>query len=117
MRRRFLSGNPIGKRGAPDISWYGAKAEPPNWHDPRAQVLGFTLAGVGEQEADLHVLLNMAPSPLETLLPPVVGRRWQLAVDTSRESPDDIVPAAAQQPVEKAAISVAARSVVVFESV
>jgi len=117
MRRRFLSGNPVGERGAPDVSWYGAKAEPPDWHDARAQVLGFTLAGVGEQEADLHVLLNMAPSPLETVLPPIVGRGWRLAVDTSRESPNDIIPAAAQQPVEQSVISVAARSVVVFEGV
>jgi glycogen operon protein len=78
-------------------------------------VLGFTLAGVGEQEADLHVLLNMGPSPLEMVLPPIVGRRWRLAVDTSRDSPNDIIPVAAQQPVEQSVISVAARSVVVFE--
>jgi glycogen operon protein len=117
MRRRFLTGNPVGERALADITWHGADGGPPNWYDQQARVLGFTLAGLTAQEADLYVMLNMADRALRTSLPSVAGRRWRLAVDTSRESPHDIIPPPQQRPVSQAAVSVAARSVVVFESI
>jgi glycogen operon protein len=117
MRRRFLTGNPVGARGMPDITWHGADGSRPNWFDQHVRVLGFTLAGLSADEADLHVILNMADTPLQSVLPPVAGRRWQLAVDTGRESPHDIIPREQQRPVSESAITIAARSVVVFENI
>lgn len=116
MRRRFLSGNPVGERGLPDISWYGGDGEPPDWHDDRAQALAFTLAAIDPDEADLHVIMNMSDAHLETRLPPLRDRRWQLAVDTARASPDDVVPPQEQSAVDDNPVPVAPRSVVVFES-
>jgi glycogen operon protein len=117
MRRRFLSGHPVGERGVPDVSWYGVNGEAPDWHDGEARVLGFTLAGIEGTEADLHVLMNMADTPLETVLPPVPGRTWRLAADTGRESPHDIIAPEQQHPADGETISVAPRSLVIFEGV
>ncbi len=117
MRRRFLTGNPVGERAMPDITWYGANGQPPDWFDAQARALGFMLAGLDTREADLYVMLNMAGTALQTVLPSVAGRHWQLSVDTSRESPHDIIPPQQQGPVKDAAITVAARSVVVFEGI
>ena len=116
MRRRFLSGNPVGERGLPDISWYGIDGEAPDWHDDRAQVLAFTLAGIKGGEADLHVILNMSGDPLETRLPPIGDSHWRLAVDTSRASPDDIPLRDTQAPTAEHRVHVAPHSVMVFES-
>jgi glycogen operon protein len=117
MRRRFLTGNPVGARGMPDITWYGADGGPPDWYDDQARVLGFTLAGLSAQEADLHVIVNMGKTPLQSVLPPVVGRRWRLAVNTGGEPPNDIIPQQQQRPLKQATLAVAARSVVVLENV
>jgi glycogen operon protein len=116
MRRRFLSGNPLGERGIADIIWYGANGEPPSWYDDEAQALGFALTGRDVREADLYVMLNMASTPLRTSLPTFTGRRWRLAVDTSRESPNEIIAPQQQRPVRQTDITVAPRSVVVFEN-
>lgn len=117
MRRRFLTGGPVGNRALPDITWYGADGGPPDWYDGQSRVLGFTLAGLTAREADLHVMLNMGETPLQSALPSVTGRRWQLAVDTSRQSPNDVIAPEKQQPLAQAVVTVAARSVAVFESI
>ena len=116
MRRRFLSGNPSGERGLADISWYAADGGTPDWHDDQAQVLIFTLAAVAPAEADLHVILNMSTETLDTRLPTIPDRNWRLAVDSSRSTPDDILPPASRTPVAEQRIRVPARSVVVYES-
>lgn len=115
MRRRFLSGNPTGERGLPDISWYGAGGEAPDWHDEEARVLGFTLAAADENEADLHVMMNMSDATVKAILPALAGRRWRLAVDTSKTAQKDILPVEKQRPVKKRPFTVAARSVKIFE--
>ena len=115
MRRRFLSGKPVGGRGLPDIRWYGANGKAPDWHDEQAQVLAFTLTAVEPNEADLHVILNMSGEALPMRLPPLENRLWRLALDTARHSPADSLPPATQIPVAEERIHVSARSVVVFE--
>ncbi len=115
MRRRFLSGNPVGERGLPDISWHGHDGEPPDWHDTEARTLGFTLAAVSGQEADLHVMLNMSEDSVKTQLPALAGRSWHLAVDTSQAAPGDILMPGQQQPLNRKSVAVAARSVMVLE--
>jgi glycogen operon protein len=87
MRRRFLTGEPVGERGIPDLSWHGARLDAPPWDDPEAQVLAFTLAATTEGEADLHVLLNMSEASVEMELPDIPGRTWQRALDTWLPSP------------------------------
>ncbi len=86
--RRFYRGTP-GPRGLPDIAWHGCRLNAPGWHDPDSGVLAFTLGDVSP-EADLHVILNMESQELVFDLPLLSGRRWCLAIDTSRPAPLDI---------------------------
>ena len=117
MRRNFLNGKIVEGRGIPDITWHGVEPGVTTaWDNPDNQVLIFTLAAVGEQEADLHVVLNMSDDQLRLHLPWIEDRTWCLAVDTALKSPRDIVARDAQMPLEKAVYSVDARSVVVFEN-
>jgi len=117
MRRRFLTGEPVGERGMPDLSWHGASLDAPPWDDPEAQVLAFTLASTAEGEADLHVLLNMSEASVEMELPDIPGRTWQRALDTWLPSPTDILPPEDQTPFRGGSYPVQARTVVVFEGV
>jgi len=116
MRRRFLTGQPIGQRGLPDISWYRIDGKPPDWNNEQSRTLGFTLAAVDAGEADLHVIMNMSGEPMKTALPGIAGRRWQLAVDTARHAPNDIIPPPQQEPLRRDTVTIAPHSVMVFES-
>ncbi len=116
MRRRFLTGHPLGERALPDISWYGADGEAPAWYDATAQVLAFTLAAIAPDEADLHVVMNMSAQTLRLPLPPIPGRRWRVSADTARASPDDFLPPDLLSFVATGLFAVCPRSVVVFEA-
>ncbi len=116
MRRRFLTGQPVGERGLPDISWYGADGDAPAWYDDEAQMLAFTLAALARDEADLHVIMNLSAQAIDLELPRLPGRHWRLTVDTARATPDDIVPPDVQVPLAASELRAGAHSVVVLES-
>ena len=115
MRRRFLTGKMIGERNIPDISWHGIELDAPDWNDPEAQLLRFTLAAVTDNEADLHVMLNLSSEDASIALPVIPGRRWHLAVNTGAVAPDDILSPDEQTPVTGKTLAVATRTVVVLE--
>jgi len=79
-------------------------------------VLAFTLAGVEDDEPDLHVAMNMSDQQVRIELPFIAGRAWCLALDTSLNSPQDIVLPQDQKPVREDFYSVNNRAVVVFEN-
>jgi len=114
-RPRYFTGE-ANERGLLDIAWHGCKLNSPGWSDPRSSVLAFTMGGF-DNEADLHVMLNMSGQDLDFEVPPVLGRPWWRAVDTSLPSPQDIA-----QPGDEIEIKpdvsyrVNARSVVVLIS-
>jgi glycogen operon protein len=116
MRRRFLTGKPVAGRNMPDISWHGAQLNKPLWNDPDARIMAFTLAGIGESEPDLHIVLNMSDQVITMELPVVSGRQWCLAVDTSKQSSGDIVAPRDQQVVKTLDYAVQSQSVVAFEN-
>jgi glycogen operon protein len=97
------------------VTWHGQKLNDPHWGDAGAQVLAYTLAGVGEMEEDLHIMLNMSDKVVEMELPIIPGLRWHCAVDTSQPPPADIPDAADQPKVGGNTYSLSARSVVVLE--
>ncbi|HEU4616792.1 MAG TPA: glycogen debranching protein GlgX [Gammaproteobacteria bacterium] len=113
---RFFDGNPVPGRRAPDIAWHGTRLDEPGWGDPLARFLGFTIAGVEPDEEDLHVMINMWHQSLDAEVPQFTGKRWHVAVDTSRPAPRDAVEPARQRPHSAASYSVYGRSVVVLES-
>jgi len=117
MRRRFLTGKTVHARAIKDISWHGIELDSPLWNEPEARVLAFTLAGMNEHEADLHVVMNMSDQVLSVALPVIAGRQWCLSLDTSRQSPDDIIAHKNQHPFDKDCYPVNRQAVVVFENV
>ncbi|MGD0960713.1 MAG: isoamylase [Methylomonas sp.] len=117
MRRRFLAGKPPEGKTVPDIRWHGLAADQePDWQDPELRILAYTLAGIGDNEADLHVIMNMADIRHAVQLPVIPGKVWRLAVDTALKSPLDIIPREQQTPLHKGHYQVESRSVVVFEN-
>jgi len=116
MRRHYLNGEQQPGMRIADISWHGTKLLEPRWTEPDAQFIAYTLGGLSEQEADLHILLNMSAQATKAALPPVPGRVWYRAVDTSLSSPHDIQPPADQPLHPNKSYLIAGYSVVVLES-
>lgn len=80
-----------------------------------ARVLAFTLAGF-EQDADIHVMMNMYWQGLNFELPTVKGRTWYRAVDTFQSSPNDITEPGQEIAIDGNTYLVQPRSVVVLIS-
>ena len=114
-RDRFFDGREVPGRGLPDVAWHGARLDEAPWGDPDGRFLRLTIAGLAGDEEDLHVIINMSDRDMEVPLPEVPGRRWHLAIDTSRPSPDDIVRRESQRPHAGTLGASRARSVVAFE--
>ena len=87
---RFFTGAVVAGRNLPDIAWHGIQLNEPLWHDYQCRVLACTIAGQEEDEADLHVIMNMSEQMLEAPLPVIQGRKWHIALDTALDSPEDI---------------------------
>ena len=115
MRRRFLTGTSINDDDKKDVVWYGSDLGVPLWDDSEAQVLTFTLAGVEEDESELHITMNMSTDSVKVQLPQLQERKWHLAVDTSCQSPNDIVEPEDRKAVHGKSYVVQARTVVVLE--
>jgi glycogen operon protein len=111
---RFFKGE-VNERGLPDVTWHGTQLNKPGWNDPNARCLAYTLGGF-EGEPDLHAVLNMYWDALDFEVPTVPGRRWYRVVDTARPSPEDIVEADRQVPIEGGRVRVEGRSVLVLLS-
>jgi len=116
MHRRFLTGQARDGFHFPDISWHGISLHKPLWGQDDAQVLTFTLGRVRPADADLHVILNMGARDLEAPLPEHPGHRWCRVVDTSRNSPEDILEPSGLVALPDLVYPAVAHSVVVFES-
>jgi isoamylase len=113
-RTRFFTGL-VNERDLPDISWHGFKLGSPEWSNPEARSLAFTLGGVGG-EADIHVMFNTSWESANFDLPVAGHRSWFRSVDTSLPSPDDIVDANSEVRIEGASYIVNARSCVILIS-
>jgi glycogen operon protein len=117
MRRRFLTGITIKGKNMPDISWHGIEINKPLWHDWEARILTFTLAGIEDNEADLHIIMNMSDESASIQLPVIDGKKWCMALDTSQPSPQDIIAPQDQKPFGENLYSVNSKAVVVFENI
>jgi len=110
----FFDGE-VTERGMPDVAWHGTRLNKPGWEDPNARCLAFTLGGFNG-EPDVHAVLNMYWDALDFQVPMVPGRRWHRFIDTARPSPEDIVDADQQLPIESDLVRVEGRSVLVLLS-
>ena len=113
-RSRFFNGR-VNDRGLADVAWHGCQLSRPGWDDPNGRALSFTLAGF-DGDADIHVILNMDPGPLDFEIPIVKLRRWHVAIDTAQASPADIAEPGKEQPLSTASVRAEGRSVIVLLS-
>jgi glycogen operon protein len=75
-----------------EISWFGPHGGLPDWADPKTKQLA-CLIHEDEQRA-LCLIFNAGADAVDFYLPPIPpGARWHLAVDTSRETPQDLFDA------------------------
>ena len=80
-----------------EIHWFGPQGGLPNWADPKEKQFA-CLIHEDEQRA-LCLMFNAGADAVDFGLPPVLpGARWHLAVDTSREAPQDLF-AAGEEPL------------------
>lgn len=95
--------------------WHGVKAFQPDWRDCSHSVAFST--EVAKEGIVAYFAFNAYWEDLEFELPEAVGRqtvKWRRWVDTSRESPEDIVPWQEAKEVEGGKLKMKARSVAVL---
>jgi isoamylase len=74
-----------------DKAWHGVKLHQPDWRDC-SHTLALT-AEVWRERLLVHLILNAYGEPLGFELPPLDSESgWLRWIDTSLDSPDDIVP-------------------------
>ena len=95
-----------------DVSWHGADGDPDLGGGSRS--LAFHLRAASEGDVDIFAIFNAYWDKLGFTLP--AAANWRRAVDTSLDSPLDIVEDAAAPALDAASYSVAPRSVVVLIS-
>ena len=72
-----------------EIKWFAPNSATPDWGDQRQK--SFACLILGETEPDLFLVFNSGTSPIDFFIPALPpGTVWRLAVDTSREAPDDL---------------------------
>jgi isoamylase len=80
-----------------EIHWFSPQGGLPNWADPKEK----QFAGLihEDEQSALYLMFNAGADAVDFGLPPVLpGGRWHLAVDTSREAPQDLF-AAGEEPL------------------
>jgi len=72
-----------------DVQWFGPQGTTPAWADPERK--SFACLILGHSEADLFLMFNADTAPSDFFIPAPSGNKvWHLAVDTSRQAPEDV---------------------------
>jgi isoamylase len=75
-----------------EIHWFGPHGGLPNWADPKEKQLACLIQE--DRQRALCLMFNAGADAVDFGLPPAPpGSRWHLAVDTSREAPQDLFAA------------------------
>ena len=96
--KRYLTGEPAGQRGLPDVGWFDPQGASVDWKSNELPVVCLLSAFNDDEEAqgdDHAVLLLVNPSGKSRrfILPPVVkGIPWRLFIDTNAKPPKDVYP-------------------------
>jgi glycogen operon protein len=98
-----LTGRDENGNDYPDLGWHGLEVDNPDWSQD-ARVLAFALDGKevdeGEMDDDFFVIINGDEVKHDFEIPtPPRGQRWCRVIDTSKESPEDILEEDKAEPV------------------
>jgi glycogen operon protein len=94
-------------------AWHGVRLNQPDWGDQSHSV---ALFGELREGLFFHIILNPYWEPLDFELPQAGGYAWRRWLDTSLDSPQDIVPWDAAPTVPGSSYRVGARSVVMLHT-
>jgi isoamylase len=96
-RPEFFSGTDRDRNAIPDITWYDEKGGVINWETAR-HALAFRIDGskaeieADRDDNDFFVMFNASTKVVTTsVCAAPEGKKWYLALDTTRESPSDIL--------------------------
>ena len=123
MRPEFYTGRDGNYNAIPDINWYNEKGTAPDW-----EKIGYCLALQingrradvlrDKDDADFFIMFNAGLDPVAFFVPSASDRKiWFQTVDTSLNSPDDILPSGSEIALpNQHKYTVKARSMVILVS-
>jgi glycogen operon protein len=80
-----------------EIHWLGSQGGLPNWTDPKEKQFACLIPE--DEQSALCLMVNAGTDAVDFGLPPAPpGARWHVAVDTSRQAPQDL-SAADEEPL------------------
>ena len=123
LRPEFYIGGQASHNKIPDITWLTEDAELADW-DPERSTLALVIDGNQAETAadrddnDFFMMINASGEDvLFTLAPIPPGKEaWYWAIDTGRQSPEDILPAGEEERMGRETCRIGARSMVVMLS-
>ena len=123
LRPEFYTGQDRDYNAIPDISWFDSKGREPQWNT-MGKVLGMRLDGskaevfADRDHNDIFALFNATASDVLAAVAEAANKRkWYRVIDTSRESPGDILPAGGEELLsDQAHYLVGAKSLALFIS-
>ena len=95
-----------------DVRWYGVTAAPDQSY--YSHTLAFGLRGGRLQDADIYVMINCYWEDLAFTVQEGQADQWLRVVDTSQDSPNDILEPGGEEPIASLRYTVRARSIVVL---
>jgi glycogen operon protein len=123
MRPEFYTGRDGNYNAIPDISWFNEAGESPVW-DKLGPCLALRMDGskadilADQDDNDFYIMFNNSLDPVNFRVMKAPSRKiWVRAVDTSLNSPDDILQPGTEKPLAfQNRYNVKARSVVILLS-
>jgi glycogen operon protein len=105
MRPEFYTGREGHYNASPDISWYKEKGASPDW-EKIGYGIGLKVYGRKTSvkddidDADFFIMFNAGLDPVVFSVPPANNHKhWFRVVDTSLNSPNDILPEGSEEPI------------------
>jgi len=97
-----------------EIRWFSAEGKLPNWTDPKEHSFAFEVSEC--EQSTLYLMFNAGSDALDFILPRApTNTVWRLAVDTARETPQDLFSAGTEPGLENPeSYRVAGRSSVIL---
>ncbi|MBN1496890.1 MAG: glycogen debranching protein GlgX [Spirochaetes bacterium] len=122
MKGIFFTGTAYAGKAEPDISWHGDRIGKPDW-TPSSRSIAMLINGEyadltnGTADSDLYMIFNAEEADRVFEIPEAPsGKRWRIALDTAKASPDDIFGPGEGPILEKDRYPVSGRSTVVLVS-
>jgi glycogen operon protein len=97
LRPEFLTGQTLSSHLPPDVAWFGEDGKPADW-SKLDQFVAYRLVGSHASvitdcdPCDFYIIFNSSIRDITvTVAPPPSGKKWFRAVDTSYDTPFDIM--------------------------